>query len=210
MLHNFGRTAASFIISLKDPFSVSPYKHLLPAGEFIELIITCKSSNVGHIEDCMHFSYNNIKLMVYIECEVYSLNTYLDKDSISFQDIYMGLKRQETVIVYNRSDHFVDFKWKLHKSFAVDQLETSNMITNLEEIKEWEKKRSTKLERMNVIDHEGHSRIYDKLFEDEVAELKSNNLLLYKNIAFDILPLVITSCNYFIKYCDKFMDNCFG
>lgn len=190
-MHNFGRAAASFVISLKNPFSVSPYKYLLPAGEFIEMIVTCKSSNLGQIKDCMYFSYNYLKLMIHIECEVYSLHTYLDKDSILFQDIYMGLKRQESVTVYNNSNHFVDFKWKLYKSSAIDQAQTSKMITNIERIKELEKKCSTKLERMNIIDNEGHSRIYEKLFEDEVVVLKTGDLYLYQNIAFDIIPLVI-------------------
>lgn len=192
ILHNFGKMAASFIVLAKDPFSVSPYKYYLPAGEFTEIQITCKSSMSGHIKDLIYFSYNNIKLKINVECEVFTINTYLDRNSIVFNDIYMGLKKHESVTVYNHSSHFIDFKWKLYKSFAIDKLENSKMIKNFEGIKELEKRRSNKLEKMNVIDYEGHSKICDKIFEDEIEELEINDSYLYKNGAFDIVPLVRT------------------
>lgn len=185
--------AASFVVSARDPFSVSPYKYFLPAGQFMEILVTCKSTTSGHIKDWIYFSYNNLKLKINIECEVYTVHTYLDKDNIVFDNIYMGLTRHESVTVYNRSNHFIDFKWKLHKSFAIDKAETSKMIKNFEGVKELEKRRCNILERMDIIDYEGHSRICEKTFEDEVAELEINDLYLYKNKAFDIVPLVIAT-----------------
>ncbi|KAJ8920877.1 hypothetical protein NQ315_015670 [Exocentrus adspersus] len=190
MVHNFGKIPVSLIISTNNRFRATPYQHFMNPGEFLDVKISCKAPEIGHIKDSIYVLYNDLKVAVSVECEVYTIEVQLEKNNLVFDSTYMGLKRQATVTVYNQNDRLINFTWKLHKDSQIEQLEKTNTVKKLERIKELEQKRCNKLEMMDIIDYEGHSRIYEQIFEDEVAELNKDDKYLYQHPVFDIMPMM--------------------
>lgn len=83
------------------------------------------------------------------------------------------------------------FHWKANKSFAVDELEKKHLLENGTRINEIEKKKITKIEYLNIIDGEGHSRVLNRSFRDIAQELESSLRFPFESKIFSIIPMVI-------------------
>lgn len=84
----------------------------------------------------------------------------------------------------------MDFHWKANKSYAVDELEKSKLLEAMHDLQELENKKTAKMEYMNVIDTEGHTRIMDRTFNEVAKELDGDVSFPFKSNVFSIFPMV--------------------
>lgn len=185
-----------YIISYKEPFEVSPVRGCLNAKQNGEIIISCKSDETCLAKGEIIISYDTLKLVVEVECDIKQAEIILRNNNVVFEEVYMGLTAHKTITAQNQSDHKVDFSWKMFKSNAIDELEKVKFLSALGNMVDIEKKKYVKLERMNVIDADGHCSILERNFEIDTEDLETNTKFLYHSNIFEIIPKVSFKHNF--------------
>ena len=100
-----------------SPFSVSPSVATLEVN-------ACMQINVGFTPAKIGDHAGELVLRYDTEEEVYTqlygsardVNVRLDRSSITMEDTFIGLSSQRLVVLHNRSDVVVHFKWKAFAS----------------------------------------------------------------------------------------------
>lgn len=101
----------------------------------------------------------------------------------------MGLCSRKVLTLHNKSEHPLNFAWKLNEK-EDEHEEISKLVDLMAEMKEYEQKRFEKLEYLEIVDGESHAKIYDRIFEDEQFDLRARQSFLYRSNFFQILPKV--------------------
>lgn len=148
-----------------------------------------KPFRCGNYQDEMIIRFESGEcLCVKLEAKAIEASVYLEQTRLTFRDTYEGLSDQRSVKLYNNSDFIVQYYWKLHPSIDVEKQHADYLKNKWKEVKEYESLRGNKLEVFEVIDFEGHTKVYDRIYCDEVDEFESNDQFLYQHKAFQIEP----------------------
>lgn len=126
------------------------------------------------------------RLCVKLESTASEACVYLEQTKLRFNDTFEGLSDQKSIKLYNNSDYIVQFYWKLHPSGAVEREHIEKLKRKWEEMKAYESLRGNQLETFSIIDYEGHAKVYDRIYRDEVEEFELGDQYLYKNKTFQI------------------------
>lgn len=191
MIHNEGKISAPFSITCGSRFSVYPAKAALHPSERMQLTVHFLSRQTGSFESCLTIYYETgEKLCVKLSATAENAHVDLEKSSIYFRDTYMGLTNQQTLEVFNRSQYIVKYKWKQYATHMDDVDRMAQLASIYKSVKEHESKRCTKLEWHGLIDYEGHSKVYQRIYENEVEELAYTEEFFYQSSTFKIIPMV--------------------
>ncbi|XP_069696766.1 hydrocephalus-inducing protein-like [Periplaneta americana] len=104
------------------------------------------------------------------------------------QDTYTGLSRDHTITLYNKSDHIISYKWKKYSSREVEEAQSERIEDVFKGVQDIETKRSTKLETLGVVDPVTHDVAYNRIYEDEIKALRSEEFL-FSHCAFSFQPM---------------------
>lgn len=133
-------------------------------------------------------------LKIGVEARAKSSNVILSKQTILFEDTYLGLKCHKTVKIHNNSGHVVRFAWKIFSSKESDRSESEKIKEGFQIIKDVESRKNTKLEQVEVIENDISRIIYDRIYKDELIDYDNSHQFLYTDEHFFITPLVILYC----------------
>lgn len=190
LVSNLGGAAAHFTIQTTYPFTVDIDRAILEANKQMQLTIFFVPVELGSTKGTLEVRLNDdVKLFASLEGDAVNRNVKLEKSSVEFDGTYMGLTAHEAVKLINDSDNVLMFKWKLFESEYLEQNEIGNLRNLFHCVKEHESRRGNKLNTMGIIGPEGHSKVYDRIFKDEVRGLESQFLFSDKN--FKITPQVM-------------------
>lgn len=191
-IRNIGGSCGRFSILLEHPFDVTPKKAMLVPNETMHMTFSFKPAHSGAFNSKMVVCYESgERLFIKLEAKALEANVYLEKTKLLFKDTYEGLSDQKCIKLFNRSDYVVKYMWKMHSSAEIEREVAENLKNKWKEIKECEGLRGNKLEVFDVIDFEGHKKVYDRIYCDEVDEFESNDQFLYQHRAFKIEPIVM-------------------
>lgn len=188
---NLGQVPAVFTIQTSEPFFVNPSKGVLSPNKNMQLTIYFRPIKIGPANNYLIVSYESgEKLSIKISGRAENLNIQLEKGALRFKKTFMGLSRQKTIKVHNNSEHIVKFQWKQYSCTEAEEEKCKKITKSLYFMKEHEKIRDNKLEMHGIIDGKGHSKICDRIFEDELEELEEQDKFMYQHRNFQIIPLV--------------------
>lgn len=176
---------------LDHPFHVTPKKANLGPNETMHLTFSFKPAHSGVFNSKMVVRYENgERMFIKLEAKALEANVSLEKTKLLFKDTYEGLSDQRSIQLFNRSDYVVEYKWKVHSSAEIEREVAENLKNKWRQIEEYESLRGNKLEAFDVIDFEGHKKVYERIYCDEVDEFETNDQFLYQHNAFKIEPIV--------------------
>lgn len=188
---NIGGSCARFSIITKCPFEVSPDKSTLAPNETMALSIFFKPTRCGVCNEEMIIYYESgERLCVKLEAVASEGRVYLEDQVLTFRDTYEGLSDQKTIKLYNKSNCIMQYSWKLHASAEIEKEHADRLKEGWRDMKDYESLRGNKLETFNIIDYEGHRKVYDRIYTDEIEEFELNDQFLYTNKIFKIEPIV--------------------
>lgn len=192
LVSNFGRAAANFTIQTTYPFTVDIDRAILEVNQQMQLTIFFVPVELGSTKGTLEVRLNDdVKFFVSLEGDAVNRKVMLEKSLVEFDGTYMGLTAHETVKLINDSGNVLMFKWKLFETEYLEQNEIYNLKNSFHCVKEHESMRSNKLKTMGIIGPEGHSKVYDRIYKDEVRELESGGQFLFSHKNFKITPQVI-------------------
>ncbi|PSN36187.1 hypothetical protein C0J52_12906 [Blattella germanica] len=175
VIRNIGETKGVFDIITESPFTVEPKEGILGAQEVMQVIITCMHNEVGEFEKPFVLKYETgEKLYATVHGSAENVNVFFENSEMWFEDTYTGLTRQCSIILYNQSEHLIPYKLK----------ESYKYVQEIEIL------RSTKVEVFEVADQEAHSVAYERIYEDELKSLETDDFL-FNDSVFVIDQLVI-------------------
>lgn len=191
IVKNLGIVPAVFVLNATWPFSIKPDKGVLNPNEHLRFVVFFRPTHVGSFEGNVTVNYENgEELTIKLEAKSINLDIHLEESGICFEDTYMYLQRSKTVTLHNNSNYPISFKWKLFPNSQND-IEQKNLIEEkIKAVGEFESLRCVDLEEQNVIEREGHDKIYERICEDEINELNEDEQFMYKHKNFLIMPLV--------------------
>ena len=192
---NHGTAVGSFSIVATDPYcSICPTKAVLGFNEKIFLKLRIKTTNEGTVKTAFIIQFDdNVTLKMFVECNALPSTIVVEESSISFQDTFIGLQRQVSISIdYHAVGHGY-FKWKFYQDRYFEQMRKLHFEEMFEEVRSGETLKSVPLRRANIINYEGHSMVYQRIFTDEVEEVEENEEFLFQSPAFSIIPLVRSS-----------------
>lgn len=150
-----------------------------------------KPDHCGDFESEMVVCYESgIRVFVKLEAKASEVYVYLEQDRLRFSDKYEGLSGQSSVKLHNHSDYVVQYYWKMHPSLSVEREHVENLKRKWWDMKEYESLRGNKLETFNVVDYEGHRKVYERIYCDETEEYEESDQFLYQHKTFKIEPIV--------------------
>lgn len=194
LVSNLGEKSVNFNIDATDPFNVDIERGILDANGQMQLTIIFVPTELGTHQGTLQVLLDSdVKLTVEVEGNSVNRDVTLEKDSVVFDKTYMGLTAIKTVKLINHSDDILIFKWKQHASEYGEVRAIMKFKDLFSNVKDLEVLRYNKLKTMDIIDHEGHAKVYDRIYNDEVRELVSGDQFLFKHGIFKILPNV--SCS---------------
>ncbi|XP_060535556.1 hydrocephalus-inducing protein homolog [Cylas formicarius] len=189
-LKNSSDVPASCTFSIQGPFRVNVRKIALEPLGTGEIIIQCVGTEVGYSVGRVETLLCNdqIRLTTVLECEVKTASIFLEKNWMTFGDVYAGLTSQRSLMLCNRSTYALDFCWKSHSFAAEDRLKRK-LLKLSREMSEYEKVRCQKLEYLGVVDQGAHSKIYERIYEAQKGRLlESHAGFAFENGHFKIVP----------------------
>lgn len=193
LVSNFGRAAANFAIQTTYPFTVDIDRSILEVNQQMQLTIFFVPVELGPTKGTLELRLNDdVKLFVSLEGDAVNRNVKLEKSSVEFDGTYMGLTAHETVKLINDSDNVLMFKWKLFETEYLEQYDISKLKNAFYSVKEHESMRGNILSTMEIIGREGHSKVYDRIYRDEVRELEGGGQFLFSHKNFKITPQVMS------------------
>lgn len=188
---NHSTAVGSFSFITTDFCSVCPNKLVLNPGEKNFIRVKLKTKRQGVEESTIILKYeDDVRLQIKVNCNAVPSTIVLDKELISFQDTFVGLHRQVSLRIDYHSIGVGTYQWKLYKDEETERKRKLYLKEVFEEVRDVETMRSVYLTQMNIIDKEGHSTVYKRIFSDEVAEVEENEEFLFQNPVFDIIPKV--------------------
>lgn len=194
-VQNIGGSCARFSVLVEQPFEVSPSKATLGPKETMHFTFTAKPPSCTlFLREMIVCFESGEKLRVKLQVLACEANVYLERTKLVFNDTYEGLSDQKSIKLYNNSEHVVQYHWKLHESVQLERNEAMRIKSKWRKMKEHESLRGNKLETYEIIDYAGHTKVYDRIYCDEVEEFESSDQFLYENKVFKIEPLVKTLC----------------
>lgn len=181
---------ATIKLKINTPFNVHPFEIYLETGKSQQIRISCLNSNAEIYNDFLTVQFDNgIKLTVELSCEFYKSSIDFDKRSLRIQETFIGLKNNDYLTIFNKSDESVKFRWHSYEHLRKDREVIDKMKLNFHKIKENELHRYNKLHYLQAVDAESHEIIYNRILEDEIEELEMNeSFLKFKNRNFEIIP----------------------
>ncbi|KAL1497016.1 hypothetical protein ABEB36_008047 [Hypothenemus hampei] len=189
-IRNSGSMSLKYFQEIDEPFSCNILKAVVPPNGILEIRYSCYYVKEGHVRGIakIHFK-NDFYVVIDLECDIKIVPIKLNNRLITFGDICMSLCRRETLTLHNASDYCLNFAWK-NDDIDKEKHEMYKLVDLLEKLKEYEQKRCEKLEYFDIIDVEGHRKIYERIFHDECYNLVKNVLFLYNSDYFQIVPKV--------------------
>ncbi|XP_031343030.1 hydrocephalus-inducing protein-like [Photinus pyralis] len=156
----------------------------------MRLIVIFTPTRLGKSHGKLLLTYDSGEsLWVTLEGYAKEANIYLEKGSLNFDETFIGLTRQKTLTLTNNSKYLVNFEWKLYVSAKEEMAHLDKLKESMHHMKENEATKSNKLQHLDIIDAGGHSKVYERIYADEVSELEAGSLLLFQNPYFRIVPL---------------------
>lgn len=191
LVKNIGHVPASFNILTRHPFYILPLKGIIQPDERMQFTLSFKPNCVAMFTSEILIRYESgEKLTIDVCGTATKADVQLEKHSIRFSDTYMALSHQRTLKLFNNSDYIIKFKWKQYPSYTDDKNKSQDILDKCKFMKEHQSCRDNKLETYEVITHEGHVSVCERILSDEIEEFESSNQFLFKHPHFQILPLV--------------------
>lgn len=188
---NLSDICARFNVITKEPFEVQPKKSVVAPKETLQLTVSFKAACCGDFKDEMLVCYETgEKLYIQLKAHTKEANVYLERAVLVFNDTYEGLSHQKDVKLYNKSRYTVRYQWKMFGSFSEEKKKFEDLKYKWQCMKECENMKGNKLEECEVIDFDGHCRVYERIYNDEIEEFQLNEPFLYRHSIFKIEPLV--------------------
>lgn len=208
MITNSGRVTAAFSMACNSPFCIRPVKGALHPNERMQLTIQFLPSKKGLHESNLLIHYETgEKLCVKLTAVAEIAPVHLEKGSLRFHDTYMGLTNCRYIEVFNRSKYTVRFKWKQLASHADEIAYVTKLSKVYDTVKDHESKRGHKLEWHGIIDYDGHTKVYQRIYENEVEELAVTEEFFYNNNTFKIIPMVSCLGLFFVGFYKGIVGN---
>lgn len=194
IVRNLSKIPAVYGTDITKPFTVKPTEGVLNADESVVLTIKFKTYKVGTYNGCLKILYQTgEKLVIQLEATAENENIYLETNQIEFDDTFMSLSTNRTVKLFNKSDHVLNYQWKLYPHMEDDERQWKQWTDSFYDLKDYESKIYANLEFNEILSSEEHGEICERIFEDEIQEHDINKqLFLYKNTFFQIIPKVST------------------
>lgn len=190
-IKNIGRCCARFSMYSENPFEIEPKKATLAPDEIMTFDLYFKPDHWGVFDSELFICYESgERLCVRLKGRASEASVFLEQTRLRFKDTYEMLSDQRSVKLYNNSDYIVQYYWKMHPSLAVEKQHRDELKRKWKEMKDYESFRGNKLKVFDVIDCEGHAKVYDRIYNDEVEEFETNDQFLYQHKAFKIEPMV--------------------
>lgn len=172
----------------------------------MELTFSFKPRHCGSYKsEMIVYHESSEKLRVNLTARACEAEIYLERRKLLFKDTYEGLSDQKDVKLHNNSNYIIQYQWKMFPSIKQDREMTENLKNKWKTVKEHESLKCNKLETYNVIDFEGHTQVYERIYQDEVKEFEANDQFLYENKIFEIEPMVTRSFLAYSTYCTQFV-----
>lgn len=208
MVRNIGQINAPFVVTCTPPFSLFPTKGILNPNELMQLTVHFSPDKIGFFESNLTVSYETgEKLCIKVSGIAEDAQIHFEKSLVKFEDTYMSLTNQKTFELFNKSKYIIKFKWKQYSSPLSEMKKVTKLKTAYKEMSEFESKRCTKLEWHDIIDYEGNSKVYERIYQDEVDELAANEEFFYQSSTFKIIPMVkLVQINVYFCFLNLFTD----
>lgn len=111
----------SIICALSRPFSVKPPNGILPVGESLQISIDFTPTKTGDHHCDLELSYDTGEtILVSLYGAGQDANVRLDKNSVKIENTFIGMAKQRTVTISNRTDVIAHFRWT---EFATQEAE---------------------------------------------------------------------------------------
>ncbi|XP_063234801.1 hydrocephalus-inducing protein-like [Bacillus rossius redtenbacheri] len=133
IIRNMGEIPAVFVLSTERPFVIHPERAILAVGELMQVIITFTCFKAGSFAGKLNVNYETgERLVVSLHGTAKNDNIELSRDTVQFQDTFVGLKRQDSVTLHNAGSHVIQFKWlSASEEKALETSEESGCEENL-------------------------------------------------------------------------------
>lgn len=90
----------------------------------MQLHVIFKPIQIGDFDDTFTIRYETgDELVVRLSATAISAAVYLEKDSVLFDDTYIGMKTHKTIKFFNESKHIVHFEFKNYENKKIDEIE---------------------------------------------------------------------------------------
>ncbi|KAK5646871.1 hypothetical protein RI129_005335 [Pyrocoelia pectoralis] len=189
-IRNLATVPAIFSLNTQAPFSVKPGKGILNTGDVMRLSVIFQPTCLGKSHGKLFLTYDSGEtLSVNLKGYAKEANVYLEKGSIHFDETFAGLTRQKNITLINNSNYLVKFEWKLYGNRKAEVVQLQKLKDSLGYLKENETIKCNKLQHLDIIDADGHSKVYERIYTDELDELESGSQFLYQNPYFRLVPL---------------------
>ncbi|XP_054283521.1 hydrocephalus-inducing protein homolog [Macrosteles quadrilineatus] len=113
---------------------------------------------------------------------------WLEPEQISFNDTFMGLKREQKVTLYNDTHETIKFCWHQYENIDQELGQLGRLKNCFENVKLNETKRCVQLQYNEILTEDNHANIYSRIMEDQV-ELLTPKDYCFRNKNFEISPL---------------------
>ncbi|XP_049829118.1 hydrocephalus-inducing protein-like [Schistocerca gregaria] len=170
------------------PFSVEPRTGRVQAGGAMEFCVAFQSQTVGDFCKLLTVNYETGESVhIKLHGTAGEANVYLEKNQIVIGDTFMGLKRESSFLIFNKTKHIVNFRWKRLPDPAHDNVEIERLKESFEMVKDLEMKKNVPIKQLCHVERNQHEIVCDRIYSDEIEALKQQELD-FKDRNFILLP----------------------
>lgn len=103
------------------PFSVKPPNGILPVNDSLQISIEFNPTKTGDHHNDLELCYDSgDTVLIELYGGAQDANVRLDKSSVKIENTYIGMAKQRTVTITNRTDVIANFRWS---EFATQEAE---------------------------------------------------------------------------------------
>lgn len=112
------------------PFSVKPANGILPVNESLQVTIEFTPTKAGDHQADLELCYDSGEtILIDLYGGAQDSNVRLDKSSVRIENTYLGMAKQRTVILTNRTNVIAHFRWSEFATEELEALQRSRLVT---------------------------------------------------------------------------------
>ncbi|XP_043789801.1 hydrocephalus-inducing protein homolog [Apis laboriosa] len=191
-VRNVGDIAAAFTLYTDNPcFWIEPSKGRIEEEESLQFIVHFLSNKAGDFEANLFLEYDTgEKLCIDLQSSAENCQIRIDRGTVRLEETFLGLSRSKTLLIHNRSNYTVKYKWMLFESIEADNERKEHYKKLSQLIYENELPRCVNLDYYNVCTPNIHKLIYQRIYTDQLESLVKETFE-YKNMYFFLSPIII-------------------
>ncbi|XP_031371217.1 hydrocephalus-inducing protein homolog [Apis dorsata] len=189
-VRNVGDIAAAFTLYTDNPcFWIEPSKGRIEEEESLQFIVHFLSNKAGDFEANLFLEYDTgEKLCIDLQSSAENCQIRIDRGTVRLEETFLGLSRSKTLLIHNRSNYTVKYKWMLFESIEADNERKEHYKKLSQLIYENELPRCVNLDYYNVCTPNIHKLIYQRIYTDQLESLVKETFE-YKNMYFFLSPI---------------------